>query len=622
MNVNQQLSLGRFFAAALFAVGLVAVAPSAARGAVVARLAGSGAAGFADGPSQDASFILPVGVAWDSHNRLYASDAAAQRIRVILPDGTVRTVAGSGALEKTGLWVAGGFSDGPGITARFDRPMGIAVGPNDDVYVADSLNHCIRRVTPTGNVSTFAGRHDEPGSNDGPLASARFDLPVGVAADPNGAIYVADSSVGVRRIDHGQVTTLPIPIQSPLSIAVSPANTTPMLWVTNTDGLWRIDLTTLAKGDVQHAVARLSAGWYRYPAPPDTPGIGRLTAHGQRSAGYPYATSVIDELGIVYTDVVSHTIQYYNQETQDLQLIGGSDLGDAAKYGGGYRNGPTKQSLFDAPMGIAARSDGVIAVADSGNKRIRIISKIDRVQPFYPFTGVLPSMHFAKSDYRIALVGASTIWGDGLFQDSVGGQLEEGLRNDATLRALHKTVKVLPVRMGSDFNAMRSYIELLAETHFVDAVVVQITGFTIYDTYGMRDDSQLLQEPSAWQGKLADDLAALQHTLTADHIPVLFVTHPLSNELGLDEQTLPGVLDLAQHVVPDGTLERVVTEPFRRAHVNWLDSWPAFYADERSPSHIPIYLSIDGHFTPHGNAILGKALAGRIAHDRPWSSAP
>jgi len=603
-------------------MSVIAVAPMAAGGAVVAWLAGSGAAGFADGPSQNASFILPVGVAWDSHNRLYVSDAAAQRIRVILPDGMVRTVAGSGSLASTGLWVAGGFADGQGAIARFDRPMGIAVGPNDDVYVADSMNHCIRLVTPNGNVSTIAGRHDQAGSNDGPLASATFDLPVGVAADPYGAIYVADTLDGVRRIDHGQVTTLPIPIRSPLSIAVSPANTTPMLWVTNSAGLWRVDLTTLAKGDVEHAVARLSAGWYRYPTPADTPGIGRLTAHGQRSAGYPYAVSVIDELGIVYTDVVTHSIQYYNHETQDLQLIGGSNVEDAAKYGGGYRNGPTTQSLFDAPMGVAARSDGVIAVADSGNKRIRIIAKIDRVQPFYPFTGVLPTVHFAKSHYRIALVGASTIWGDGLFQDSVGGQLEKDLSNDPSLRALHKTVRVLPVRMGSDFKAMRSYVELLGETHFVDAVVVQITDFTIYDTYGMRDDRQLLQDPSAWQGKMVDDLTGLQRTLTADHIPVLFLTHPLSNELGLDEQTLPGVLDLAQHVLPDGTLERVVTEPFRTAHVNWLDSWPIFYADERSPSHVPIYLSIDGHFTPHGNALLAKAVADRLAHDRPWSSAP
>jgi hypothetical protein len=117
---------------------------------------------------------------------------------------------------------------------------------------------------------------------------------------------------------------------------------------------------------------------------------------------------------------------------------------------------------------------------------------------------------------------------------------------------------------------------------------------------------------------MQSDLAGLQRTLAAEHIPVLFITHPLSNELSLDEQTLPSVLDLAQHELPDGELEHIVTEPFASARVNWLNAWPIFYADERSPSHRPLFLSIDGHFTAYGNALLGKAVADRLARDKPW----
>jgi lysophospholipase L1-like esterase len=477
-------------------------------------------------------------------------------------------------------------------------------------------------MSPEGRVSTFAGNHEHVGSADGPLAGATFANPVGVAVDGKGVVYVADTLIGIRRIADGQVSTLPVTISSPVAVAVSPPNTTPMLWVTNSEGLWRINLTTLAKGDVAHAVARLPSGWYRYPAPPETPNIARLIALGQRSTGTPFGVSVVDEVGVVYTDVVSQTVRYYNHETQDLQLIGGRAADDSARTGGGFADGPSEQSRFDAPMGIAARPDGTIAVADSGNRRIRIITNIDRLQPFYPFAGLLPNFKFAKDDYRIALVGASIVWGDGLFSESVGGQLEAALQSDPSLRELHKKPKVMTVRMGSDFAALRSYVDLLAESGFVDMVVIQLSDFTVYDSYGVRDETQIEELAPTWQPKMTADLAALQHSLNAAHMPALFVAQPLGTELTLDDQTLPVVLDLPHHPVPDGRFERIVTEPFAAANIHWLNAWPTFYADERSPSHRPIFLSLDGHFTPYGNALLGKAIAERLSRDKPWLHRP
>jgi len=603
------------------ALTLLAVWPAGAvRAATVTTVAGSGRSGFADGPAQAASFMLPVGIAWDSKGRLVVADAAAQRIRVVLPDGSVHTIAGSGEPAPTGLWVAGGFADGDGDTTRFDTPLGIAIGPHDEIYVADSRNHCIRLVTPAGHVSTFAGHPSRNANLNGPRERAAFGTPVSVAVDPKGDVYVAELSSGVRKIaPNGEVSTLPLRITSPLAIAIAPANDTPLLWVANAEGLWRVDLTKLNKGDVAQAVARFSSGAFPYPLPKDVPGITRLAGNGQANFGYPTAVSVVDEVGLVYTDAVGHTVRYLNHETQDLQVIGGRDIDSAARNGGGFQDGSTGLSRFDAPMGIAARPDGTIAVADSGNKRIRLITNIDRRQPFYPIAGALPKVTFAPQDYRIGLIGASTIWGSGTFYDSVGGQLQRVLEQDPSFGQLQKRPKVMPVRMGSSLSAMRSYADLLAETRFVDCIVVVLTDFSVVETYGVHIAS-LVRTAPAWQGRMSGDLAAFQASMDRAHMPVLFVTEPLSFELGLDAQTIPSMQDLASRPPPDGSLEKVANAPFERAHVNWFDAWPAFYADERSPDHLPLFLSLDGHFTEHGDAVMGRAIAARLMHLKPWNA--
>lgn len=593
--------------------------PAAARAASVTTIAGSGNSGFADGPGRSATFMLPVGVAWDSRGRLYVADAAAQRLRVVLPDGSVRTVAGSGQPASTGIWVPGGYADGDGSAARFNTPMGIAVGPDDNVYVADARNNCIRKVTPDGKVSTFSGSPSRPGDRDGQPALAGFGVPVGVAVGPDGVVYVADSE-GVRRIAlNGEVTTLPVDISSPFGIAISPANTSPMLWVTNAAGLWRIDLATLAKSGVANAVARFPSGGFQYPLSKDVPGIQRLQAHAQGVVGFPSAVSVINEVGVVYTDVVQHTVRYANHATQDVQVIGGRAIEAAPKNGGGFEDGETTVSRFDAPMGIAARRDGTIAVADSGNKRVRLITNIDRTQPFYPFAGALPDVHFGPNDYRIALIGASVIWGEGTFADSVGGQMQRILRRDPSFASANRTVTVMPVRMGSDLTVMRNYADFLARAKFVDCIVVVVTDFSLIDTYKVADFKSIVTDASKWQAPMVADLTSFQRSMNEARVPVLFVTQPLSFEMSLDSQTPLTVLGLTWQEPPDGSLEKVVSDPFVQAKVNWLDAWPAFYADERSPSHRPVYLSLDGHFTTYGNGVMAQAISKRLETDKPWA---
>ncbi len=190
----------------------------------MATISGSGVAGFSDGPAHAAQFIEPFGVIYDRDGRLYVSDAGAQRIRVIERNGTTRTLAGSGEPIASGLWVEGGYQDGPGKLARFNRPAGLAMGSDRALYVADTNNHCIRRIDPTGNVTTYAGQAGVAGHLDGPRNVATFDRPTGLASDAYGTLYVADFS-GIRIISpSGIVATIPQFGTAPFGVAVASSN--------------------------------------------------------------------------------------------------------------------------------------------------------------------------------------------------------------------------------------------------------------------------------------------------------------------------------------------------------------------------------------------------------------
>ncbi|MBK6971048.1 MAG: S-layer homology domain-containing protein [Candidatus Microthrix sp.] len=168
----------------------------------VTTLAGSGTAGFADGPSNTAQFDNPSGVAVAPGGTVYVADRYNHRIRAINPTtGAVTTLAGSTI----------GFADGPGNTAQFNYPFGVAVAPGGTVYVADRNNHRIRAINPTtGAVTTFAGS-GTAGFADGPGNTAQFNATAGVAVAPGGTVYVADRyNHRIRAINPttGAVTTL------------------------------------------------------------------------------------------------------------------------------------------------------------------------------------------------------------------------------------------------------------------------------------------------------------------------------------------------------------------------------------------------------------------------------
>ncbi|HWT00324.1 MAG TPA: SMP-30/gluconolactonase/LRE family protein [Pyrinomonadaceae bacterium] len=148
-------------------------------------------AGFADGAGTEARFNGPVGVAVGADGTIFVADTYNDRVRAIDAEGRVRTVAGAGEP---------GYRDAAaGADARFDTPCGVAVDLDGTLVVADTGNHRLRRVTIEGAVTTVAGT-GEHGAEDGKPEAALFNEPTGVTIDAGGTVYVADAGGAAVRI--------------------------------------------------------------------------------------------------------------------------------------------------------------------------------------------------------------------------------------------------------------------------------------------------------------------------------------------------------------------------------------------------------------------------------------
>ena len=167
-------------------------------------------------------------MAVDGSGNVYVADTNNHTIRKITSAGVVTTLAGTAGTS--------GSTNATGTAATFNRPRGVAVDGSGNIYVADTDNHIIRKITSGGVVTTFAGTAGNPGSTDGSGAAARFNYPNGLAVDVNGDVYVADTgNHTVRRItSDGVVSTLvgqagngtftpgdlPATVNAPTSVAV------------------------------------------------------------------------------------------------------------------------------------------------------------------------------------------------------------------------------------------------------------------------------------------------------------------------------------------------------------------------------------------------------------------
>ncbi len=327
----------------------------------VSTLAGSGTAGLADGPGTSAALSRPAAVALDGQGNVYVADRDNHCIRKISPAGVVSLLAGTGVAGRT---------DGPGPTAQFDSPQGIAVSAQGTVYVADTNNNLIRTITPAGVVSTWAGAAGF-GLQDGPVATARFFLPAGLALDQQGTLYVADTyNNRIRKITaQGVVSTVagsgPAPVYVPENFADGPGSTAKFHFpaAVAVDGQG-----TLYVADGQnHRIRKISpAGVVSTLAG----GVAGAADGLGSAASFSYLQGIcVDASGVVYvSDFGNDYLRRVSPSGQVSTLAG-----QAGSFG--FADGPINDARFYSPMGIAVSPQATeLYVADSDNHRVRKIT--------------------------------------------------------------------------------------------------------------------------------------------------------------------------------------------------------------------------------------------------------
>ena len=344
---------------------------------VVGSLAGDGS-GWADGAGAQAQFNQPWGVAVDSANNVYVADSGNDTIRKISASATVTTLAGESPslIQNAGVGMSDieyyrGSTDGTGSNARFNGPRGVAVDGAGNVYVADSCNNTIRKISPAGAVTTIAGNPPSPsttakgssillfssgssyGSTDGTGGTARFAAPLGVAVDNAGKVYVADTGNDTIRTitSAGAVGTL-------AGIAIQGSN----------DG-----------------------------------------TGGAAQFYYPIGTAV-DYAGNVYiADAFNQTIRKVTPAGTVTTLAG-----SPGKVGSA--DGMGSAALFNYPEGIAVDGAGNVYVADTHNDTIRKVTPAGVVTTLAGSPGTAGSADGTGSaaqffyPYSVALDGAGNVY--------------------------------------------------------------------------------------------------------------------------------------------------------------------------------------------------------------------
>jgi hypothetical protein len=329
-------------------------------GGVVTTLAGSVPHyGSADGTNSTARFWAPYGVAVDIAGTVYVADSWNSTIRKATIGGTVTTLAGSAG--------ARGTADGTGIAARFSGPAGLAVGTNGILYEVDSGNNILRQITSAGAVTTIAGYAGHSGTNDGSGAGALFYMPYGVAVDNKTNVYVADTyNHTIRKVTHPytlvwSVTT----IAGAAGISGSADGTNGAarfnyphgLAVDSAGNVYIADTSnhTIRKMTSSGAVTTL-AGLAGVSGTAD--GVGNAARFNQ-----PWSLAV-DSAGNIYV------ADAYNSTARKITSAGEvTTIGGVAGFTGAS-DGIASSAMFSLPYGIAVDKTGCLYLADTGNNRI------------------------------------------------------------------------------------------------------------------------------------------------------------------------------------------------------------------------------------------------------------
>lgn len=321
---------------------------------IVTTLAGSpkDGYGFVDGQGPAAQLSYPEDVCVDAAANAYIADSDNHRIRTIAPDGSVTTLAGS----------TPGYVEGKAAAAKFDNPRGVALGSDGALYVADSSNHRVRKVTTDGTVSTFAG--SSVGFLDAQGTLAKFSSPTGVAFDSSGNLFVADSANHrIRKIvANGTVSTMAG--TATYGASDGPTSIAKFYYPSGVD----VD----AKGNIWVAdsanalVRRIDPNGYVLTVTGFEPGFGNGRGRMAGRFNNVHDVAVAPDGSVFVADRDNHAIRRVWPDGTTTTVAGNGIAGYADGMGGDAR--------FLKPEGIALDKAGQLWVSDGGNNRIRKIS--------------------------------------------------------------------------------------------------------------------------------------------------------------------------------------------------------------------------------------------------------
>jgi len=312
--------------------------------ATVNTFAGSGTAGYVDGAATTAQFYNLQGICTDASGNVYVADSYNNVIRKITPLGVTSTFAGNGIL---------GYVDGPGATAEFYNPQGLTIDASGNLYVSDIGDNIIRKVTSAGVVSTLAGRGTS-GYADGTGTSAVFNKPIGLAVDASGNVYVADKGNNVIRMitPAGVVSTL-----AGLNTTVSQIDGTGTAATFNTPTGIAVDATgnVYVADQGNNAVRKITSGGVV------TTLLG--TNLLKTTLGAPTGICVDKNANIYITDTNGRILELSNNNVlYSLAGVSGST---------GFTNGTNTNVKFNNPLAVAADKNGNIFITDYYNNVIR-----------------------------------------------------------------------------------------------------------------------------------------------------------------------------------------------------------------------------------------------------------
>lgn len=324
---------------------------------LVSTLAGQpGVYGSTDGSGSAARFGTPVATAVDSFGNIYVADWTQHVIRKITPEGVVSTWAGQAG--------SAGSADGTGTAARFNYPQGLVADKGGNLYVADRSNNTIRKIDAFGVVTTLAGTAGASGNTNGTGSAARFNGPVSITVDPSGNIYAGEISGNtIRKItSEGVVTTL---AGSP-NAAGSADGTGPVARFERP-----LALTTDTSGNVY--VADYGNRLIRKITPSGVvttvAGSAGQTGHVD---GMGSAARLTGPIGIAADGQGNLFVSEFDDHTIRKITPGGEVSTIAGKPGTmGFADGAAMNARFSGPVGLAISPDGLMYLATYGGSALR-----------------------------------------------------------------------------------------------------------------------------------------------------------------------------------------------------------------------------------------------------------